>query len=363
MLLSLARAWAGSSLRTEVVSLQGEGSIGPLLRAAGTVVRPVGMRRNIPSLSSLRRLRREIGAGSPEVVQGWMYHGNLAALGGVRMNNNPTPVVWNIRHSIYDLADEKWLTHAVIRIGALLSGRAARILYNSRTSASQHAAIGFAAERAVVVPNGYDTTEFRPDADARATWRLRLGAKGATPLVGLIGRWHPMKDHANFLRAAAFVRARLPTSEFVLAGRGVDGTNLELAALLSESGLSAGMSVLGEVADVAGLTAALDVACSSSYSEAFPNVLAEGLACGVPVVATDVGDSRWIVGDAGEIVPPRDPSRLGSAIVRLLNLKFEERAELGAKGRQRVTSLFSLAEIASRYRSIYAEVADEVRTS
>jgi glycosyltransferase involved in cell wall biosynthesis len=359
MLAKLVGAWAKGGPSSAVISLRDGGTLETLLRQTGTTVDAVGIRGAIPGAGSALRLRRQLRATRPDLVQGWMYHGNLGATWATAMTHRAPPVVWNIRHSVYDLRNEKRITSAMIRVGALISGSPAAIIYNSRTSAAQHAALGYSARRAVVIPNGFDTMRFRPDAQARRRWRAQLGIPGDVPLVGLVARWHPMKDHATFLDAAARVLIAQPTAHFALAGRGVEATNPELASLLQRTGLQNRLRCVGEIEDVPGFLSSLDVAVSSSYSEAFANVLGEALAAGVPVVATDVGDSRWIVGDAGLVVPPRDAEALSNAISRVLDRQPVERTRLGEIGRARVIEEFALERIADRYRALYDDVLKE----
>jgi glycosyltransferase involved in cell wall biosynthesis len=147
---------------------------------------------------------------------------------------------------------------------------------------------------------------------------------------------------------------------FVLAGTHVDRSNEELTKLVESSGLNGRTHLLGERADVAELTAGLDIASSSSlYGEGFSNVIGEAMACGVPCVVTDVGDSGWIVGETGKVVPPRDPKALAMAWASLIESGREERLRLGAKARTRVVREFSLDRVTRLYENLYEQTASE----
>jgi glycosyltransferase involved in cell wall biosynthesis len=176
-------------------------------------------------------------------------------------------------------------------------------------------------------------------------------------VVGLLGRFDPDKDHRNFLAAAARVARAAPAAWFVLAGDGVDGANPTLRGWIEAHGLAGRVRLLGLRSDVPRLLSALDVLALSSRAEAFPNVLGEALACGVPCVATDCGDCREIVGPAGRIVPPRDPAALAAALLEVLALPAGARAALGAAGRERVAERYDLRGVARRYLALYAEVS------
>jgi len=107
---------------------------------------------------------------------------------------------------------------------------------------------------------------------------------------------------------------------------------------------------------MARLTAALDIASSSSaYDEGFPNVVGEAMSCGVPCVVTDVGDSAWVVGEAGRVVPPRNSEALYAAWRELVDMETAVRRELGMRARQRVKEQFSIERIVQQYESVYGE--------
>jgi glycosyltransferase involved in cell wall biosynthesis len=214
------------------------------------------------------------------------------------------------------------MTLAVERICAILSKWVpARVICCSEASKQRAESLGFATDRLQVIPNGFDMSRFRPDALARGVVREELGLSPDVPLVGLVARFDPAKDHATFLKAAARVRDRLPNTCFVLCGNGVDAGNTFLQTQIDSLGLRGCVFLLGRRSDMPRIQAALDVACSSSITEGFPNVIGEAMACGVPCVVTDVGDSAEIVGGTGRIVPPRDPVALGDAVGDLLEAR------------------------------------------
>jgi glycosyltransferase involved in cell wall biosynthesis len=176
-------------------------------------------------------------------------------------------------------------------------------------------------------------------------------------LLGSFARFHPQKDHETLCRAAGLVAAARPDVHLVLAGVGIDAGNERLVAWLRESGAADRCHLLGERDDMPRLTAALDLALmTSSFGEAFPLVVGEAMACGVPCVVTDVGDARQMVADTGRVVPARDAQALAGAVLDLLAMPVDERAALGARARERVQRELSLTAVAARYESLYTEV-------
>jgi glycosyltransferase involved in cell wall biosynthesis len=207
-----------------------------------------------------------------------------------------------------------------------------------------------------VIPNGFDTDLFAPSETARVEIRSMLGLARSAVLIGLIGRYHPVKYHAGFLRVAARLGRAHPEVHFVLAGSGVDSHNCSLDSLIEESGLSGRVHLLGERKDIPRITAALDIAASASLSEAFPNVIGEAMSCAVPCVATNVGDTSHAIGDTGRVVSPKDEKAMEKALSELLNMGEASRRRLGLAARRRVIGLFSLPVVADRYRALYERV-------
>lgn len=350
MLLKLCSKLDRRRFAPSVISLSDKGVIGPRIEALGIPVYTLKMRPSRPSLTGLLRLRKLVLTLRPNLFQGWMYHGNLAA----SLAAGSGSVVWGIRQSLYGLDKERVLTRWVIRLGAVMSRYPRAIVYNSRTSAHQHEVFGFDSSRTCIIPNGFDTEAFRPDENARISIRQELGLSNNEVLIGLIGRYHPMKDHRNFLNAAALLGKEFPDTHFLLAGCEVNTGNPALSAMIEEFGLSNRVLLLGERRDIPQLNAALDIASSASaWGEGFANVIGEAMSCGVPCVVTDVGDSAWIVGDTGRVVARRDPVALATAWKSLIMLGRDERHVLGIRARQRVIEKFSLESVVKQYEDLY----------
>ncbi|HRH98774.1 MAG TPA: glycosyltransferase, partial [Prosthecobacter sp.] len=109
------------------------------------------------------------------------------------------------------------------------------------------------------------------------------------------------------------------------------------------------IEVLGERHDLPELTASLNIAVSSSaFGEGFPNVVGEAMACAVPVVATDIGDTRWVMGETGRIVPPRDPAALAKACLEILDAGIVQDFE----ARERIEQQFSLRSVLQQFDSL-----------
>ncbi|MEZ5653238.1 MAG: glycosyltransferase [Burkholderiaceae bacterium] len=346
------------AIRPIVLSLARNGKLNEEFEAAGIPVTDLAI-SGIGSLpgglwrgwKALRRFR-------PEVCNTWMYHADL--IGGLLARAAGTKAVaWNIRNSNLDPSRSSLATRVLVRVNAMLSRRLpARIICCAQVAQRVHVEIGYDGSRFVHVPNGFDTDAFRPDAEARVAIRRELGIANDVPLIGLVARWHAQKDHRNFVRAATLLRHDFPQAHFMLVGQGCDSDNEILARWLSTDALTDHFHLLGPRTDIARLTAALDIATSSSASgEAFPNTLGEAMACGIPCVTTDVGDSGAVIGDTGYLVPAHDSHALANAWKAVLLLPTDERAKLGLAARERVEMHFDLNSIARTYESLFFELA------
>jgi len=344
-------------IHQEILSLMEPGQAAARLAGEPVPMYTLAMRQGVPSLSAAGRLVRLARSISPDLIVGWMHHGYLAAaLAGVAAKDRP-PVIWNVRHSLSDLTKEKALSRAVLRLASLMSGSAAAIIYNSRVAATQYEAFGFRGTRSVVIPNGFDCDVYRPRDNARDALQSAFGIDSSAIVVAMIARYHPMKNHLTLVEAVRLARQRGVDLHLLLVGQDMDVLPHPVIDAISRSIPLDRLTLSGQRSDVSEWLPGVDiVALSSAWGEGFPNVLGEAMASGVPCVATDVGDSRWIIGNAGRTVPAQDPNAMAGAIVELAQAGPAARRKIGAIGRARITANFSIGEIARQYSSLYSEV-------
>jgi glycosyltransferase involved in cell wall biosynthesis len=327
-----------------VVSLRPGESHAGQLREAGIAVVQLAFDTVGGIASGLFKLAKLIGDAEPEIVQGWMYHGDLAALIALAMSGRrrQTRLVWSIRCSDMDLRRYGIGLRLVVHACTLLARWPDLVTANSAAGLKHHLSLGYRPRRAEVVANGIDVNEFRPDAAARQVVRRELGIAADEIVVAHLARVDPMKDHACFLAAMA----ELPDLRALLIGKGTESLP-EARNLLR----------LGRRNDVARLLAAADLVVSSSrFGEGFSNSLAEGMACGLPAIATDVGDAKLIVGETGLVVSPKNSNALAAAIRTLAMEPAIARAARGARARGRIVENFAITQAIQRYVELYASL-------
>jgi len=362
MLYRLATHMDVVRFQPRVVSLIEPGAMGKKLADAGIRVNTLGMQRGIPSPAGLFRLVKLIRSWRPDIVQTWLYHADLAGLIATRLAfplGGGPKVAWNIRCSYMALEEYRRLTGTTLKACAKLSRFPDVVLTNSHEARRFHMELGYNPKQFTVIPNGFNIDRFKTDGEARREVREELSIDRNSIVIGHVARFDAMKDHHTFIRAAAQTAREVKNTIFVLSGRGVDLDNTELASWITEAGLDLErVRLLGERRDMPRLMAAMDIHVSSSVGESFPNVVGETMACGVPNIVTNVGDSDRLVGDTGITVPPEDAVALADAIILLSKLPDAERKQKGYSARNRVVEKFSLSMAVNTFSTLYEKLHD-----
>jgi len=338
-----------------VISLTDIGEVGKQLQAVGIEVKALGMRNllNLPRI--LWQLVRLIRTIRPGIIQTWMYHADL--LGGLaaRLAGNRN-VIWGIRTTDIRAGGSR-VTLVVRRVCAWLSHWVPdTIVCAAEASRKVHVALGYDAARMKVIANGFDLTRLVSTAEQRKNLRAEFDFQDKELVIGSLGRFNPVKDQENFVRAVGILAQQYSNLRFLMVGRDLEFSNVELTSWIQQTGYADRFVLLGERSDVPACLSAMDIFCLHSRTEGFPNGLGEAMAMGLPGVSTDVGDAALLLGDGGVIVSKEDPAALAQGLEKLLLLKSEERVSLGQKAKQRIHDKFTLAHTRDKFETIYNSI-------
>lgn len=270
------------------------------------------------AFSFFLRLTRVVRREHPDILHSYLVIPNILTI-LLKPFFPSGKMIWGVRASNVDVDRYDLFSRLTYRIECKLSRFADLIICNSHAGMEYAALHGFPKNRMVVVPNGIDTDRFHFNPEPRARIRSEWGIQEREKLIGLVARLDPMKDHPTFIRAAARLAKQRPDVRFVCVGGGPKLYRSELISLSHQLGLAGKLIWAGLREDMPNVYNSLDVAVSSSYGEGFPNAIAEAMACGVPCVVTDVGDSARIVGNAGVVVPAKDSDALAAGLSHALN--------------------------------------------
>lgn len=348
----------GSGYTHTVIALTPEGGMYERFRDAGIEVIVLDFRRS--PISQFLRLRRLVRNIHPDIVQTWLYHADM--LGGLaaRMAGNRN-IIWGIRATDPNGGCAR-ATILVRRLCAWMSGWLPHtIVCVAEAARKAHAAVGYDAERMVVIANGFDLSRFTATPAQRTMLRAQCGFGPGHAVIGTLGRFNPDKDHHNFVRAAGQLASRHPQLRFLMVGKDLDAGNQVLMRWIADTGFTNRFVLLGERGDVPVCLAAMDIFCLSSRTEAFPNAIGEAMAMGLPCVSTDVGDVAMLMGDTGVLVPREDPASLAKAMDGLLSMPPDGRKRIGQRARARIRAEFTMERARLRFEHIYEDIAAERR--
>jgi glycosyltransferase involved in cell wall biosynthesis len=346
-LMALARSLDQKTFDVTVLTLYKGGSLSEDLRGTAVRVIQLDKKNRWDVIGFFVRLARVCRSLRPHILHSYLPGQNVISM-LLKPLLPKSKIVWGIRAADFDRDARDWLSMLTLRLQALLSRFADLIIFNSNAGKQFHLAHGVAATRAVVIHNGIDTVRFSPDRRRglrlRASWHVPDGAL----VIGVVGRIVPVKDYATFLQAAARFATVRPQTRFACIGSGSPDFVRSLHHLATQLGLERKVLWPGElVEELPDGYNAMDIYCSSSHAEGTSNVILEAMACGVPCVVTDVGDSRVIVGQTGVVVPSRDPEALADGL-ELMARRLTREPQLRLAARERIVSSFNIDLLAQK---------------
>lgn len=347
----LAAGLAGRGHDVAVAVLYAGGALEAMLAESSVRLLSIGKSGRWDIAAPLARLRRLFGSERPDLVYAFLpTQTTLTAL--LLPRGRGTKLVFGLRAGGMQLGHYDALSALTYRSEAWLARRADLIIANARAVGAEAVSRGLPADRIAIVPNGIDAEAMRPDKAAGRMLRMAWGIPEHAFIIGCVARLDPMKDHATFLAAAANFSRDHSDAYFVCVGDGPASYREELAGVARALGLDGRLVWAGEIRDVKAAYNAFDIATlSSAFGEGFPNVIGEAMACGVPVVATDVGDARLVVGGLGEIASPVSARLLCEGWTRLRHRLAHDKAVPNA-ARRFIETTFSVDAMVRRTENI-----------
>ena len=339
-----------------IISLLPIGEVGQRLQAQGIPVVSLNLdpAKKRLSLTMFKVLKQTIDQFQPELIQTWLYYSDLLGIVAAKMAGN-VPLVWGIHNT--DLAPIRsfrfrwlvqgcgWLSHYFPKTMVVCSQRAL----------DDHVAWGYQRHKMKLIPNGFDTDHFRKKPQDRERFRETLPITKNTFVIGMAARFAPEKDFLNFLGAACYLSKRCPQVHYVLSGRDVTPANRQLMQWIQELHLENQVTLLGEYKQMLEFYNGIDLfTVPAVCGEAFPMVLGEALACETLCMATDVGDSKVLLGSKDWVVPPQNPAALANAWERVINFKAADKKRFQQQGRSRIQQHFSIPHIWKEYEKVYS---------
>jgi glycosyltransferase involved in cell wall biosynthesis len=350
MLQKLLAEYDLRKFEMSVITLKNIGLVGEEIRANGVSVLPLNMNGFMGSIKGVFKLRKLLKKQQPDILQSWLYHADffcfLASIGLKNIIN-----VWNLRAS--KLEHKRYRYLLVILLGIISWFKPKLIISCGVRVKRNHIRLGYCASKIKIIPNGIATDKFKPNIDFFTEVREQLGLLSDDIVVGVVGRFSPSKDYKTLIKAAKIVTQKFSEVYFLCCGWSVEWQNKKLSKWIQENNLEDRFILLGQCNDVNKILNSFNVFVLSSNSEGFPNILGEAMACGVPCVATDVGDSKYIIDDSNQVARPKDPQALASAIIMTLQLNNNQRNKLKMKSRERIVNNFKLEKVVKQYQGIY----------
>ncbi len=343
-----------NSFEHVIISLIDEGKYGQLLRQKGFTVYSLQINSLITLFYAFFRLIKLLYKEKPYAVQTWMYHADL--FGGIAAKFMLIKqVFWGVRHSCLSPDKTKKSTLLVAKLCSLLSPFIPnKIICCGNIALAAHKDFGYSSNKMTVIHNGYDLSLFYPNQESRDKTRQFYNIPSDCFLIGKVGRFDPLKDHSNLLKALAIFKNECNNFKCLLIGKGIDTYNSELMEQISKLSLLDNVVLGGQSNNIPFIMNALDLHVLASLSEGFPNVLAEAMACGVYCITTDVGDAKEIISDDSLVCPPADSALLSGLILKSYLSWQNDRDEWNCKRlsfHKRILKNYSISAMVEKYET------------
>lgn len=356
MLLKLISDNKNGDVEYKIISLFDYGKLQKKFNDLGINVYNLNLNYNYFNfIILLFRLNSYFKKYKPDIIQGWMYHGNFLATFCKLLFIRKSILIFNIRQSLYNLKFEKIITRFIIRINSFFSNLNLinKIIYNSNISKKQHHSIGFNINKSIVIGNGFDIEKFNINLNYRDNYRYKNKINDHF-IIGNISRYHPMKGHDILIKSISIILNKHKNIHLYLYGKDVNIYNKKLTKQINDLNLNFNVHLMGSVDEVEKIIPAFDLSViSSKWGEGFSNFLGESMACGVPCISTNIGDSAYIIENNNFIVAANDADNLANAIFKYIQLNANEKKNISINLRTKIEENYSALKISKKYYNLY----------
>ncbi|SDX79240.1 glycosyltransferase [Salimicrobium album] len=350
MLYKLVKYSNRSLYHHEVISLVSEGVMEKRIKAEGITVHSINLsKKNLfRSLLKVREICKNF-----DIINTWLYHADFFGFIVAKILLSNKKLIWNIRHSNLDKHANKSLTLKIMKMNSLLSRYVNCITFNSNEALLNHVKVGYAEEKSLVIPNGFELDKFKFNQEDRMKVRKGLSLHENDKVFITVGRWHVQKDYHTLMKALHELKLKKVEFKFLMVGTNLENSNKELVALITKYNLINDVFLLGRRNDIPALLSAADVYVSSSIGESFSNAIGEAMASELHCVVTDVGDSKMMIGETGKIVNPRDHFNMALELMYFINRPEIER---NRDARERVIERYEVQSVVNRLDGNFSKI-------
>jgi len=345
-------------INNDVVCLTGRNILSMQVEEYANRVYYLGLRRKngnycnlFSNIARLLEILTIIPQTKPDIVHCWTYI-PIAVMLVVKVVNHKLRIICNIRHTLYKLREESLSTLASILICRILLHQCDALVFNSYIGQNSHGRYGIKKRFVSVIPNGFDTELFNPNACVQNLKEQYEIPKNSI-LIGNVARFHSIKGHKYLISAFAEVVNEFDNVYLFLVGKDQTEKNKKLVTWLDVYGLRHRVLLLGEVLRMECVMPCFDILVLSSIGEGFPNVVGEAMASGIPCIVTDVGDAKKIVASTGIVVKSRSTDSVKNGIIEMLQMKQVQRSEMGMEARKRIVNEYRLEDVIKAYTALY----------
>jgi glycosyltransferase involved in cell wall biosynthesis len=338
-----------------VISLKRFGKYFKLLNKLDVKVYSLNI--NIFSIFQFFKLIKILRLLKPDLVQTWLVHGDFvgsiaAKLAGIQN------IVWNVRYSNLERKNTKFTTFVLVKILAKLSHIIPKsVIVVSKSTKFFCINFGYNKKKLCLISNGYDLNILKPLSNQKLYFQKKLKIKKNVPIIGLVARYHPVKDHFNLLQALSIMKSKNINFYCVLVGSNINNSNVKLISEIKRLKLSNFIKLIETNNNIVQVMNGLNIKILCSKREGFPNVVAEAMACGTPCIVTDVGDAALIVGKTGWIIPPNNPIKLAEAINKAINEMITKNwSKRCNQSRIRIEKKFDISKMIASYNKEWIKV-------